>query len=189
MHAFTGPSISGDVRGECDLGVYHLVRRRDHALHPLVRDLALRPWAQGLPDLDRLVLAPSGVQVEISVDDSARNPAGGPDPDLQSRIHHQEERTRLRLHSSACAAREIGGPLTADSPGPGHGACFRLILPLLEQRVRDSSPETADLSDLPDRATDIELCVVCCGVLTPGRADQGAAPGMPQFMSAATQKS
>ncbi len=34
------------------------------------------------------------------------------------------------LHSGALAAREIGGVLHADSPGPGHGATFVLELPL-----------------------------------------------------------
>jgi PAS domain S-box-containing protein len=34
------------------------------------------------------------------------------------------------LHSSALAAREIGGSLQAESPGPGHGATFTLTLPL-----------------------------------------------------------
>ena len=34
------------------------------------------------------------------------------------------------LHSGALAAREIGGVLHAESPGPGHGATFVLELPL-----------------------------------------------------------
>jgi len=34
------------------------------------------------------------------------------------------------LHSSALAAKEIGGSLTAHSDGPGRGACFRLMLPI-----------------------------------------------------------
>ncbi|MGP8033271.1 MAG: PAS domain S-box protein [Steroidobacteraceae bacterium] len=39
------------------------------------------------------------------------------------------------LHSSALAARELGGTLCAESPGPGMGATFTLTLPL-------ASPET-----------------------------------------------
>jgi predicted ATPase/signal transduction histidine kinase len=35
------------------------------------------------------------------------------------------------LHSSSCAAIEMGGSLTAHSDGPGKGALFRLLLPLL----------------------------------------------------------
>jgi signal transduction histidine kinase len=34
------------------------------------------------------------------------------------------------LHSSALAARELGGSLQASSAGPGHGATFTLTLPL-----------------------------------------------------------
>jgi len=35
------------------------------------------------------------------------------------------------LHSSSCAAIEMGGKLTAHSDGPGSGALFRLLLPLI----------------------------------------------------------
>ena len=38
------------------------------------------------------------------------------------------------LHSSANAAREIGGSLTARSDGPGHGATFVLELPAAKGR-------------------------------------------------------
>jgi signal transduction histidine kinase len=34
------------------------------------------------------------------------------------------------LHSGALAAREMGGVLRAESPGPGCGATFMLELPL-----------------------------------------------------------
>jgi len=34
------------------------------------------------------------------------------------------------LHSSALAARELGGTLRAESPGPGMGATFTLTLPI-----------------------------------------------------------
>jgi two-component system NtrC family sensor kinase len=34
------------------------------------------------------------------------------------------------LHSGALAARQLGGSLTADSGGSGHGAIFTLELPL-----------------------------------------------------------
>jgi signal transduction histidine kinase len=33
------------------------------------------------------------------------------------------------LHSGALAAKELGGTLTASSPGPGQGAAFALELP------------------------------------------------------------
>ena len=42
------------------------------------------------------------------------------------------------LHSSALAARELGGSLHAESAGPGKGATFTLALPL-------TSPESPDV--------------------------------------------
>jgi PAS domain S-box-containing protein len=41
------------------------------------------------------------------------------------------------LHSSALAARELGGTLRAESPGPGMGATFTLTLPLATQEPVD----------------------------------------------------
>lgn len=38
------------------------------------------------------------------------------------------------LHSGALAAKQLGGSLTAESPGPGHGASFTLALPLSGQK-------------------------------------------------------
>ncbi len=40
------------------------------------------------------------------------------------------------LHSSALAAREIGGSLYAASPGPGRGATFTLTLPIVRAEAR-----------------------------------------------------
>lgn len=48
------------------------------------------------------------------------------------------------LHSSALAAKELGGSLEAKSDGIGHGACFELKLPLKHQEGRvanESEPE------------------------------------------------
>jgi signal transduction histidine kinase len=38
------------------------------------------------------------------------------------------------LHSSALAARQMGGALTVSSEGEGHGATFTLVVPIAEQR-------------------------------------------------------
>ena len=47
------------------------------------------------------------------------------------------------LHSSALAAEELGGSLTAHSDGPGRGAMFTLELPLADQQP-DDEPERRD---------------------------------------------
>ena len=39
------------------------------------------------------------------------------------------------LHSSALAARELGGSLEAHSDGPGSGATFTLTVPLAKEAV------------------------------------------------------
>jgi C4-dicarboxylate-specific signal transduction histidine kinase len=57
-------------------------------------------------------------------------------PELLTRIFQYGFTTRLDghgfgLHSSALAAQELGGALTAHSDGPGQGASFSLELPLL----------------------------------------------------------
>ena len=39
------------------------------------------------------------------------------------------------LHSSALAAKELGGSLSVESDGRGRGACFRLTIPLLHERL------------------------------------------------------
>jgi signal transduction histidine kinase len=41
------------------------------------------------------------------------------------------------LHSSACAAIEMGGTLTAHSDGQDQGALFRLVLPIGGDRISD----------------------------------------------------
>jgi signal transduction histidine kinase len=62
-------------------------------------------------------------------------------PENLSRIFSQGFTTRksghgFGLHSSANAARELGGSLTAQSPGPGQGATFILELPTAEASAR-----------------------------------------------------
>lgn len=42
------------------------------------------------------------------------------------------------LHSSAIAAKEMGGTLLAESAGPGHGAAFTLALPLVSPEYLDA---------------------------------------------------
>jgi C4-dicarboxylate-specific signal transduction histidine kinase len=39
------------------------------------------------------------------------------------------------LHSSANTAKQLGGSLTAESEGPGKGACFTLLMPVLREAV------------------------------------------------------
>ena len=73
----------------------------------------------------------AGTSVEIAVIDTG---VGIPRENLD-RIFNYGFTTRAEghgfgLHSAALAARELGGSLRAESPGPGMGATFTLTLPL-----------------------------------------------------------
>ena len=50
------------------------------------------------------------------------------------------------LHSGALTARELGGRLTAQSDGPGHGAKFTLELPVINTTPAKSSRENVTLT-------------------------------------------
>jgi signal transduction histidine kinase len=68
--------------------------------------------------------------VKIAVID---NGAGIPAENLTRIFNHgfttREHGHGFGLHSSALAARELGGSVTVQSDGPGHGATFVLELP------------------------------------------------------------
>jgi len=72
-----------------------------------------------------------GDRVRLEVSDTGMGIA----PELLTRIFQYGFSTREQghgfgLHSSALAARELGGTLTVHSGGPGQGASFSLELPL-----------------------------------------------------------
>jgi signal transduction histidine kinase len=74
--------------------------------------------------------APTTDRVRIEVRDNGMGIA----PELLTRIFQHGFTTRedghgFGLHSSALAAQELGGTLTAHSEGLGHGATFILELP------------------------------------------------------------
>jgi nitrogen fixation/metabolism regulation signal transduction histidine kinase len=70
-------------------------------------------------------------RVAIDVEDSG---CGIPAENLTRIFHHgfttRKERLGFGLHTSGCAAGEMGGTLIANSDGPGRGARFTLTLPL-----------------------------------------------------------
>jgi ligand-binding sensor domain-containing protein/signal transduction histidine kinase len=75
------------------------------------------------------VEAPAGDTVKVTVVDTG---IGIPAENI-SRIFHQRagpgKDGGIGLHTSAIAARELGGTLTVESPGPGQGATFVLQFP------------------------------------------------------------
>jgi len=78
----------------------------------------------------RIQVARSGEAARITITD---NGVGIP-PENLGRLFNHGFTTRpgghgFGLHSSALAARELGGTLTGHSDGPGQGAAFTLILP------------------------------------------------------------
>ncbi|HYO73120.1 MAG TPA: ATP-binding protein, partial [Archangium sp.] len=78
-----------------------------------------------------LTLEPAGAErLQLRVRDNGVGIA----PDMLTRIFQYGFTTRQEghgfgLHSSALAAQELGGSLTAHSEGLGHGATFVLELP------------------------------------------------------------
>jgi C4-dicarboxylate-specific signal transduction histidine kinase len=88
-----------------------------------------------------LRIEPVGGMVHFSIKD---NGIGIP-PENITRIFSHGFTTRkdghgFGLHSSALAAREMGGTLTAQSDGPGRGATFILELPFAP---KDTAPAVA----------------------------------------------
>jgi signal transduction histidine kinase len=83
----------------------------------------------------------------VAVEDSGCGIA----PENLGRLFHHGFTTKdsghgFGLHSSACAADELGGSLRVESAGPGKGATFTLRLPL-ERRPVETAPVTARGSD------------------------------------------
>jgi len=80
----------------------------------------------------------TGEAVFISVIDTG---IGIPRENLERIFNHgfttRKDGHGFGLHSSALAAKELGGTLHAESAGPGQGATFTLMLPL-------KSPEPSD---------------------------------------------
>jgi len=77
----------------------------------------------------RIESAPDGVSIEV-IDNGV-----GIAPDVMARLFTHGFTTRksghgFGLHSASLAATELGGRLVASSDGVGHGAAFRLTLPL-----------------------------------------------------------
>ena len=73
---------------------------------------------------------------------------GGIDPDHLTRIFQHGFTTRadghgFGLHSSAIAAREMGGVLSVSSDGSGHGATFTLDLPYRPMEASDDRSQSA----------------------------------------------
>jgi PAS domain S-box-containing protein len=77
--------------------------------------------------------------IQVSVIDTG---VGIPKENLQRIFNHGFTTRRdghgFGLHSSALAAKELGGSLQGDSAGPNQGATFTLSLPLTSAGVRDA---------------------------------------------------
>ncbi|HEX9045914.1 MAG TPA: HAMP domain-containing sensor histidine kinase, partial [Verrucomicrobiae bacterium] len=90
-----------------------------------------------------LKLCPAGEAIEISVID---NGVGIPAAHLTRIFNHgfttRKDGHGFGLHSSALAAKEMGGLLTAYSEGPGQGARFTLRLPTHPPHAYEQSTDT-----------------------------------------------
>jgi len=121
------------VRALADVG---LIRTDKHRLAQILLNLVSNAF-QAMRDVAEhervltLRTAADGERIRISVTDTGSGIA----PENLTRIFSYGFTTRddghgFGLHSSANAAREMGGSLTATSDGPGQGATFTLELPL-----------------------------------------------------------
>jgi signal transduction histidine kinase len=128
------PKITGE-RGKILQILHNLLRNATYALDDspagakLIK-IAIEPGADGMA---RIVVSDNGVGIE---------------PENLSRIFAQGFTTRkgghgFGLHSSANAAKEMHGSLTALSAGLGTGASFVLELPLARESQAFASPASA----------------------------------------------
>ncbi len=97
-----------------------------------------------LPEQERRVTVslsrPAGDRLWLEVRDNGMGIA----PEMLTRIFQhgfttREEGHGFGLHSSALAAQEMGGSLTAHSEGLGKGATFRLEIPFVPAQEGESS--------------------------------------------------
>jgi two-component system NtrC family sensor kinase len=92
----------------------------------------------GVPEQERRVTVSLSLPVEERLRLEVRDNGMGLAPEMLTRIFQhgfttREEGHGFGLHSSALAAQEMGGTLTAHSDGPGKGATFRLELPFIPE--------------------------------------------------------
>jgi signal transduction histidine kinase len=128
-----------------------------HKLVQVLSDLLDNAWnafepATAASRRIRIALRPAGShRVAIEIADNGRGIA----PEDITRIFQPgvatgTGRIAFSLHTSACAAGEMGGTLVADSDGPGRGARFTLTLPVRGAEVSTVRPP-AEPGDQPER--------------------------------------
>jgi two-component system, LuxR family, sensor kinase FixL len=122
------------VRSYAELPIVHADR---HRLFQIVTNLlsnARHAVKERPEDASRITVRTARIddsRVSLEVEDSGV----GIVPENLTRIFNHGFTTKkdghgFGLHSSACAAKEMGGSLTARSEGPGRGAIFTLVLPM-----------------------------------------------------------
>jgi two-component system, NtrC family, sensor kinase len=95
-----------------------------------------------LPEEERLLTVTVGRSAAGRFIIEVRDNGMGIAPEMLTRIFQygfttREEGHGFGLHSSALAAQELGGSLTAHSDGPGQGAAFTLELPATPEKQRE----------------------------------------------------
>ncbi|MBM7115521.1 HAMP domain-containing protein [Archangium primigenium] len=124
-----------------------LVTEKHKVLMILVNLISNAKYAlESIPEEQRLIIIGLRRTPEARVLLTVRDNGIGIAPEMLTRIFQhgfttREEGHGFGLHSSALAAQEMGGSLTASSEGPGQGATFTLDLPVPSDPLPPPSPE------------------------------------------------
>ena len=136
MHGYTQGVESSNGWGFKPTSQWEVLAEKHKVLMILVNLISNAKYAvESLPEQERRVSVSLGAPEEGRIQIEVKDNGMGIAPDMLTRIFQYGFTTRheghgFGLHSSALAAQEMGGSLSAHSDGLGKGALFTLVLPI-----------------------------------------------------------